>query len=390
MTVTEDELSRAVETFVDEGKGLDEHDFLAAQFDAGFAWIRNPQGTGGRGAPDTLQRVVDDVLEANDRLYGWYRNPMGIGMCAPAIVEHGTAEQRARYLRSIFTADELWCQLFSEPSAGSDVATLATRATRDGDEWIVNGQKVWTSWGAVAHFGLLIARTDTTVPKHDGLTAFLLDMRTPGVEVRPLRQMTGEREFSEVYLTDVRLDDTARLGDVGDGWRVVITTLMNERVSIGGNVEPRDSGPIAYAIEEWTKVQSRSAFQRDEFMKLWSHAEVLRLSKLRFQAQRTSSGDPGPEGSLLKLRSTVLEQQIMGFVVDLMGSSGMLAFDYDNPPHTRQDGNATALFLWSPSNTIVGGTSEVMRGIIGERILGLAREPSADKNVPWDKIPRSA
>jgi alkylation response protein AidB-like acyl-CoA dehydrogenase len=309
-------------------------------------------------------------------------------MCGPAIVVHGTAEQRARHLRPIFTAEELWCQLFSEPGAGSDVATLATRAAWDGSDWVVNGQKVWTSWGSVADYGLLIARTDPDVPKHDGLTAFLVDMHGPGVEVRPLRQMTGEAEFSEVYFTEARLPDAARLGAIGEGWRVAITTLMNERVSIGGGVEPRSSGPIAEALAAWRSSTGHSEVERDGLTSLWVQAEVLRLAKVRAQQLRTSAGTPGAEGSLLKLGSALLSQEIRSFVVDLLGEQGMVAYDPADPPHARESGNPAAQLLWSPSATIVGGTSDVMRGIIGERVLGLPKEPSADKGLPWRSIPR--
>ncbi|MHB1912745.1 MAG: acyl-CoA dehydrogenase family protein, partial [Acidimicrobiales bacterium] len=219
-----------------------------AQFDLGLAWVQFPEGLGGLGVSPSLQAHVDSRLGE----VGWpsngARNPIGVGMGAPTLIAHGSEDQQRRYLRPMFTCEEVWCQLFSEPGAGSDVASLSTRAVRDGDEWIVNGQKVWTTLAHRARWGLLVARTDPEAPKHRGMTYFVVDMQEPGVEVRPLRQMTGEAEFNEVYFTDARIPDTERLGEVGAGWYVALTTLMNERVSIGGGVAPRGSGHIGEAV----------------------------------------------------------------------------------------------------------------------------------------------
>jgi alkylation response protein AidB-like acyl-CoA dehydrogenase len=385
-----DDLPALVADLIEHSHGLDMQAFLGEQFDAGLAWVHHPRGEGGLSLPRRLQGTVDELLDAAGRLSDWHRNPMGIGMCGPAIAAHGTPAQRARHLRPIFTAEELWCQLFSEPGAGSDVATLATRAVLVGDDWMVNGQKVWTSWGTVADCGLLLARTDPDVPKHAGLTAFLADMHGPGIEVRPLRQMTGEAEFSEVYFTDARLPESARLGAVGEGWKVAITTLMNERVSIGGAIEPRSSGPIADALETWRRRDDHTDVERDTLTGLWIQAEVLRLAKVRAQELRTSAGTPGAEGSLLKLGSALLSQDIRSFVMDLLGEEGLIGYDPDDPPKSRESDDRAAQFLWSPSATIVGGTSDVMRGIIGERVLGLPKEPAADKGMPWRSIPRGA
>jgi alkylation response protein AidB-like acyl-CoA dehydrogenase len=358
-------------------------------FDAGLAWLRFPVGQGGLGLPPKLQEVVDDRLDATGRRPVWMRNPMGIGMVAPTLVEWGTNDQR-RFLRKIWTAEELWCQLFSEPGAGSDVATLATRGERDGDEWIVNGQKVWTSMAHEARWGLLLARTDPEVPKHDGLTAFILDMHAAGVEVRPLRQMSGDAEFNEVYLTDVRIPESMRIGDPGVGWRVARTTLMNERVSIGGVVQPRGSGPIARLVHAWKALppDRRNAARADEVCKLWVDAEVLRLGNLRAQQLR-EVGTPGPEGSVLKLAGALLDQRIANQIVDLLGPAGMLHPDYDGP---NKHGRATAVtgLLGAQSLTIAGGSTEIQKNILGERVLGLPREPQADKGVAWSNIPRGA
>src|SRR5438874_7415485 len=227
--------------------------FLEAQFDAGLAWVHFPEGAGGLGVAPTLQRVVDQALaKAGAPAPDVARNIIGQGMAAPTIATHGTPEQRARYLRPLFSGEEIWCQLFSEPGTGSDLAGLSTRAIRDGEEWVVNGQKVWTTLAHIARFGLLVTRTDPDVPKHLGLTYFICDMQAEGVDVRPLRQLTGDAEFNEVYLNDVRLSDDLRLGNEGDGWRVSMTTLMHERVSIGGGRAKRGSGAIAQAVGVWT------------------------------------------------------------------------------------------------------------------------------------------
>src|SRR5689334_17996558 len=237
---------------------LTEHDpadrlaFRGAQYDLGLAWVYFPVGFGGLGADAKLQRVVEDRLRDAGVKYteiGW--NGFGLFLAAPTIVAHAQADTKARLLRPLFTGEEIWCQLFSEPGAGSDLAGLSTRAVCDGDEWVVDGQKVWNTLAHRADRGMLVARTDPDAPKHRGLTYFALDMHAPGVDVRPLRQITGEAEFNEVYLTGVRVPDADRIGGLGDGWRVSLTTLMNERVTIGGAVAGRNSGPIGDALEVW-------------------------------------------------------------------------------------------------------------------------------------------
>jgi alkylation response protein AidB-like acyl-CoA dehydrogenase len=375
------------EDVIQRNAGADEVALLGALFDHGLAWVHWPEGRGGLNRAPSDQRVVDEVLDAAGRRASWLRNPMGIGMVAPALLAHGTPEQQSRYLRPIFTAEEIWCQLFSEPGAGSDVATLATTAVRDGDEWVVNGQKVWTSSAHLARWGLLLARTDPELPKHEGLTAFVLDMRGAGVDVRPMRMITGDAHFNEVFLTDVRIAEDQRVGSVGDGWRVAVTTLMNERVSIGGAIQPRGSGDIAGALEAWRELGG-TASQRDRLARLWIEAEVVRLVNLRAEQLRTR-GTPGPEGSVSKLAGALLSQRITSFTLELLGAAGMLYPDHGvDREFDRSD--PVVAFLMAQSATIAGGTSEIMRDILGQRVLGLPPEPRVDKGRPWRDIPKGA
>ena len=371
--------------------------FLGEQFDRGLAWVHFPLGHGGLGLSAGLHgRVVRRLAEAGAPTPAM-RNVIGYGMVAPTIAVHGTEEQKDRYLRPLFTCAEIWCQLFSEPGAGSDVASLSTRAVADGDEWVVNGQKVWTTLAHLSAFGLLIARTDPDLPKHQGMTAYLVDMHGPGVEVRPLYQITGEAEFNEIFFTDARVPDTARIGGVGEGWRVALTTLMNERVSIGGNVSARGAGPIGEAValflERWQGDTSPHALAlRDRLLSLWVSSEAARLTNLRASIARRE-GTPGPEGSVAKLAFAELNKHIYELCVDLLGAEGMLhSSDY---PRIRPDHVALGTpdlhkaFLRARANSIEGGTSEVMRNILGERVLGLPGEPRTDKDQAWKDVPRS-
>jgi alkylation response protein AidB-like acyl-CoA dehydrogenase len=314
---------------------------------------------------------------------------MGIGMCGPTIVVRGTEAQRTRFLRPIFTSEEIWCQLFSEPGSGSDVASLATRAVRDGDEWVVNGQKIWTSSAHLSRFGLLLARTDPEQPKHKGLTMFIIDMHQPGVEVRPIRSMAGASGFNEVFFTDARVPEDWRVGEIGEGWSVANATLMNERVAIGGDAAPRGSGPIANAVAAYEAADHPSAATKDRLMRLWIDAEVLRLGSLRAQANR-SKGVPGPEGSVLKLLSGRINVEVAEFIVDVMGAGALLCHKYTEARGEPLDvPDPVIAFVGSPGSTIAGGTNDIQRNIIGDRVLGLAREPNLDPNTPWSKIPRS-
>jgi alkylation response protein AidB-like acyl-CoA dehydrogenase len=373
----------------------DRLDFLRARFDAGLAWVHYPAGLGGQGLSRDLQPAVDAEFAAagapNNRPE---RNGIGLGMAAPTILAFGSPEQQRRWLRPLWTGEEIWCQLFSEPGAGSDLAGLATRAVRaEGGppRWVVTGQKVWTSSAHLAKRALLVARTDPDVPKHAGLTYFACDMTVPGVEVRPLRQITGEAEFNEVFLTDVAIPDTDRIGEVGEGWKVATTTLMNERVSIGGGAVPREGGMIGSAAAAWRASPGmRTPGLHDRMLRLWADAEVARLAGARLR-QQLAAGQPGPEGSAAKLVFARLNQEISGFEIELTGAEGLRYDDWTNrrPEMVSFYGrNPGYRYLRAKGNSIEGGTSEILRNIIAERVLGLPPEIRVDKGVPWKDLPR--
>jgi alkylation response protein AidB-like acyl-CoA dehydrogenase len=365
------------------------HTFLGAQYDKGLGWVHFDKGFGGLGLPPKLQSVVDAKLREAGAPFSQHRNPIGHGMGAPTVHSWGSETQKRRYLRPLFTGEEIWCQLFSEPGAGSDVAGLSTKAERDGDEWIVNGQKVWTTLGHLARWGMLVARTDPHQEKHKGLSYFVVDMHGPGVEVRPLRQMTGDAEFNEVYFTDARVPDAERLGEVGDGWRVSLTTLMNERVSIGGGAAARGSGPISEAVRVFKQYGVTDPTVRDQLLRLWSQAECNRLTNIRASANR-KAGNPGPEGSTGKLSMAELNKKIYEFCVGVMGADGMLYSDYNRASASGMfSADVQRSFLRSRANSIEGGTSEVMRNILGERVLGLPGDVRVDKGKAWLEVPRN-
>jgi alkylation response protein AidB-like acyl-CoA dehydrogenase len=366
--------------------------FLSARFDAGLAAVHYPVGHGGRGLPRGLQSAADEefaragAVKPDER-----RNVIGLGMAAPTIIAFGTDEQKSRWLKPLWLADEIWCQLFSEPGAGSDLASLATRAVPDGDDWVVSGQKVWTSLAHHARWGLLLARTDPDVPKHAGLSYFVLDLHAPGVEVRPLRQLTGEAEFNEVFLTDVRVPDASRLGNVGDGWRVANATLMNERVSIGNATSvPREQGSIGFVATTWRqRPELRTHELHQRLLSLWAQAEVARLAGERLR-QQLAAGEPGPEGSAAKLTFARLNQEISALEVELLGADGLTYDDWSMRRTGSSDWarGAGYRYLRAKGNSIEGGTSEILRNIIGDRVLRLPPEPRTDTNVPWKDLPR--
>ncbi|MCL5076689.1 MAG: acyl-CoA dehydrogenase family protein [Actinobacteria bacterium] len=356
-----------------------------AQYELGLAWIHFPVGLGGLSLSPALMDYSANVLYKSGVPSNFHRNPIGIGMAAPTLLTWASRELTQQLLPPMFSCEEIWCQLFSEPGAGSDVASVSTKATRYGEQWIINGQKVWTTLAHVARWGMLLARSDSTGAKHAGLTYFVVDMHSPGVEVRPLRQLTGEAEFNEVYFTDVQIPDSFRLGEVNGGWKVAITTLMNERSALGGQMSEQGHGPIEDAIKLYKKSKYRLPSQRDQLVQLWIEAEVNRLTAIRASQMRIS-GNPGPEGSVTKLASAELNKKIYDFCYSLLGAEATLYSGYQmKRPETagiersQTETDIAKAYLRSRANSIEGGTSEIMRNILGERVLGLPGEPRVDK-----------
>ncbi len=377
---------------------LDYEDFCARLADAGYATPTWPAeyGAGLSLTPDE-SRPINDVLTR-------YRVPrsfniIGIGMGGPTVIEWGSEELKHRLLRPCAQGREIWCQLFSEPGSGSDVAGLSTRAERDGDEWVVTGQKVWTTLAQMSKWGMLLARTDPTVPKHPGLTYFVVDMHAPGVTIQPLVQMTGDAEFNEVFFDEVRIPDTHRLGEVGEGWRVATTTLMNERVALSGagSVGGAAVGgsPIDMLVERHHPVEDRVLRQR--LAQAWIEGRVLKFNNQRASATR-KAGKAGPEGSIGKLFQAEYNQRVQELAIELEGPR-VLGWTGDRggthtpawaPTDEVDLGSVVRGFLRSRANTIEGGTSEIMRNILGERVLGLPKEPAVDRDLPWQDVPRSS
>ena len=373
-------------------------DLRRARYDAGLAWVHFPVGFGGLGMRPDLNRHIDRRFReagaaATDP------TTFFMALAGPTIVTHGSDEQKRRFLRPMFTGEEKWCQLFSEPGAGSDFAGLACRAIRDGDEWIVNGQKVWNTLAHLADWGMLVTRSDPDLPKHKGMTYFALDMHSEGVEVRPLRQITGEAEFNEDYMTDARLPDANRIGAEGEGWRASLTTLMNERSAIGGGSagggKPRRGGAANDAIAVWNAIDEseRTGARKDELMRLWVRGEVGRLTNVR-AAEAARAGNPGPEMSIAKLEFSEFNKLLYNFCIDLMGMEGQIGYDYTYRRPTELDATGVNkglqyAFLRVRANSIEGGTSEILRNIIGEQVLGLPGEPRVDKELPWGQVPRN-
>ncbi len=403
--ITEADIRGRVRKLLEEAHPdrVDQFTFRGKQYDHGLAWVHFPEGYGGLGVSPGLQAVVaDEIAKHAKTIYDdMMINAIGIGMGAPTVLTHGTDWMRDNLLRRIFTGEDIWCQMFSEPGAGSDVAGLATRATREGDYWVVNGQKVWTSLAHVSKWGMLLARSNPDAPKHSGMSYFLLDMHSPGVEVRPLHQITGEAEFNEIFFTDVKIPADRLMGREGEGWKVAITTLMNERTAIGGSGAPRKgSGSIGVLMSLW-KSREKGRFSpdgevlmRDRISRLYIESELLRMTSQRARSAR-KAGNPGPEGSVAKLAQAELNKRIWECAMDVLGPDSLI---YEpgyarRRPTSRAKESRTALskyqFLRARANSIEGGTSEVMKNILGERVLGLPGEPRSDKDIPWKQIPRN-
>ncbi len=356
------------------------------KYDAGWACLNWPEEYGGRGATP-IERVI---FQQEEGVYGKLSALFGIGhgMCGPTMMAWATEAQKRERLPKLAEGAENWCQLFSEPSGGSDVAGLRTRAERDGDAWVVNGQKIWTSVAHLADWGLLILRTDPTVPKHDGLTMFFLDMRSPGVEIRPIKQANGQSDFNEVFFTDVRIPDSQRLGAVGQGWKVSITTLMNERASIGARAVT--GFPEAFDFASATETADGPALDnpavRSKLANWAARASGLKYTSYRAISSLSKGETPGPENSIGKLVSGAMLQEVAMFALDLQGEAGILL----DPAQAEAAARFHAILLRSPAVRIEGGTDEILRNIIAERVLGLPPDIRADKGVPFNKVPTRA
>ena len=355
-----------------------------------------PVEYGGLSLSGAVARQIDEVL----RPYNLGRlNPLGLNLAAPALFAHGREEQRLRYLPPIVRNEEVWCQLFSEPGSGSDLASLATRAVRDGDEWVVTGQKVWTTWAHLADFGVLLARTDPDVPKREGITYFLVDLHQPGVDVRPLRHIGGEVDFNEVFLSEARIPDIQRIGDVGQGWKVANATLSGERQMVSGSGSggvDRIGGSGADHLVRLARRISASGrpggwedpVRRDEILRLWCEERVRAWTNLRVRAQLRAGRPPGPESSIGKVHQGSLNQRIQLAATGLLGAAAM-AWEAGSGPWAESLPHEVRGMLRSRANTIEGGTTEVNKNILGERVLGLAREPDPWQGAPWREVPRS-
>ena len=354
------------------------------KYDAGWACIHWPKEYGGRGASAIEQVIFNQEESKYPHLPAGYFS-VGQGHAAPTLMTWAKEEDKVRYLPPIASGEEVWCQLFSEPAAGSDLAALRTRAVKDGEEWIVNGQKIWTSGAHFSNYGILVVRTDPDVPKHKGLSYFYLDMNSPGLEIKPIKQLSGDTNFNEVYFTDVRIPDSQRLGKVGQGWRVALTTLMNERASIGGG---REKVGVNRLIElaQLVEIDGAPAIE-DSAIRAMLANWYCRSSGLKYTGHRSitalSRGEvPGPETSIGKLVGPPMSQDMASFAMDLLEMTGAV-WDDESP----LGGVAQLAYMSAPGSRIGGGTDEIMANIIAERVLGLPQEPRMDKGIPFTEVP---
>ncbi|MEZ6010377.1 MAG: acyl-CoA dehydrogenase family protein [Hyphomonas sp.] len=342
-----------------------------------FAQITWPKEWGGRGGT-AMQSVIWGQEESKfDAPTGPFA--IGLGMCIPTVIAFGSDEHKQRYVQKALMGEEIWCQLFSEPSAGSDVAGLKTRAVKDGDEWVINGQKVWTSGAHYSDYGILLVRTDPKVPKHKGLTMFIVNMKQPGVEVRPIHQASGGREFNEVYFTDVRIPDKDRLGEVGAGWKVALVTLMNERLAVGGSPGPDWGEIMDYARDHGS--MSDQAF-REKLADWYVAAQGYKLTKFRTQTALSRGQTPGPENSIGKIITANHLQDICNSAIEMQDHFGIIN-ETDRMPG---DAIFQQSFMWAPGLRIAGGTDEILKNIIAERVLGLPQDVRVDKDLPFDQM----
>jgi acyl-CoA dehydrogenase len=379
------EPKRHARDFVGDGLPPDERlaaarAWQARKAAAGYAAVTWPRELGGLGGTVVQQLIVRQEESRYRSSFGIFE--IGLGMCLPTLMAYGSEEHKARRIRPGLYGEEIWCQMFSEPAAGSDVAGVQTRARPEGQHWVVNGQKVWTTGAQFSDFGLLLARTDPTAPKHAGLTMFFVDMKSPGIEVRPIRQMDGDSEFNEVFLTDVRVPDDQRLGAVGAGWKVALTTLMHERLSVGAEIGLLNFDAL------WAVVQGAGCMDEplavEHLADAWVAEEGLRLHHCRSLTALSRGGTPGPEQSIAKLVKATLAQRMATFALQMRGEAGRAG---DDDPTSNQY-VVERTWTRAAAMRIAGGTDEILRNIIAERVLGLPEEARLDKGIPFNEIPR--
>jgi alkylation response protein AidB-like acyl-CoA dehydrogenase len=347
---------------------------------AGYAAVTWPRELGGADGSLVQQLIVQEEERYFRSSFGIFE--IGLGMCLPTLMAYGSEEHKARRVRPGLYGEEIWCQMFSEPAAGSDVAGVLTRAKPEGDHWVVNGQKVWTTGAQFSDFGLLLARTDPTVPKHAGLTMFFVDMKSPGIEVCPIRQMDGRSEFSEVFFTDLQVPDHQRLGEVGAGWKVALTTLMHERMSVGTEIGLLNFDALWALVKGAGRLDEPLA--ADYLADAWVAEEGLRLHHCRSLTALSRGGVPGPEQSIAKLVKATLAQRMAIFALHLRGEAAQV----DGDDIASDMGVVARTWTRSASMRIAGGTDEILRNIIAERVLGLPEEARLDKGIPFNEIPR--
>ena len=355
----------------------------AKKAEKGYARITWPKENGGLGGTP-MQQVIYSQEEAKfDVPSGFFE--IGLGMCIPTVTHYASKDVAARYVKPALRGEEIWCQLFSEPSAGSDVAGLRTRAEKDGDDWVINGQKVWTSGAHYSDYGIVLTRTDPNVPKHKGLTMFYVSMKSPGIEVRPIKQMSGGANFNEVYFTNVRIPDSQRLGNVGDGWRVSLTTLMNERLSIGAGVKTGfdELFDFCCTFNTGDGLAVDDPAVRSKLATWAARASGLRYTGYRSISAHSKGENPGPENSIGKLVAGQMLQEVAMFALDLQGQAGVVT----DPAQAQAAARFQAMLLWAPAMRIAGGTDEILRNIIAERVLGLPADMRADRGIAFNKIP---
>jgi acyl-CoA dehydrogenase len=360
-------------------------EWQAKIYDAGWACMWWPREYGGRAATPIERVIWSQEVSKYVAPDGFFI--IGQGMCAPTLMAFASEDQKREFLPKIARGDQIWCQLFSEPVAGSDLAGIKTRAVRDGDHWILNGQKIWTSGAHYSDYGIIITRTDPTVPKHKGLTMFFINMKSPGIEIRPIKQINGDRAFNEVFFTDVRVPDSQRLGAPGQGWQVSLVTLMNERLAVGGSlatgVEP------LLAIARNISIDGKPAIEhgavRDKIASWYTQLSGLKFTSFRMISALSRGQTPGPEASISKVVVARCNQDMASFALDLQDMGGIL----DSAELTPANNQFQRQFMRSPANRIEGGSDEILRNIIAERVLGLPADIRVDKDVPFERVPQN-